>query len=222
VRKKLGKVSLFESGSPVAANETSGYPSPDKTIAADMAAGVHAGPTTPRSGGIVSFGSIITCAPVRAISQLHPLGTECGHRLYFSLFVFITSTATRNADSHSVTKLGGISELMDGERKPNVKFWTADVTSTIVPIISSKRKTRAVQWRCMSDSSLAIFFPWRFSLPKLRRRIHWCEENLNSQLADRSKAHCKKLRDAASDRTSEEGKRKKRQREWVHTKEEDW
>jgi hypothetical protein len=23
---------------------------------------------------------------------------------------------------HSVTKLGGISELMDGERKPNVKF----------------------------------------------------------------------------------------------------
>jgi hypothetical protein len=99
VRKKLGKVSLFESGSPVAANETSGYPSPDKTIAADMAAGVHAGPTTPRSGGIVSFGSIITCAPVRAISQLHPLGTEYGHRLYFSLFVFITSTATRNADS---------------------------------------------------------------------------------------------------------------------------
>jgi hypothetical protein len=104
VRKKLGKVSLFESGSPVAANETSGYPSPDKTIAADMAAGVHAGPTTPRSGGIVSFGSIITCAPVRAISQLHPLGTECGHSLYFSLFVFITSTATRNADSLLLSK----------------------------------------------------------------------------------------------------------------------
>jgi hypothetical protein len=95
----LGKVSLFDSGSPVAANETSGYPSRDKTIAADMAAPVHAGPTTPRSGGIVSFGCIITCAPVRVISQLHPLGTECGHRLYFSLFVFITSTATRNADS---------------------------------------------------------------------------------------------------------------------------
>ncbi len=69
-----------------------------------MAAGVHAGPTTPRSGGIVSFGSIITCAPVRAISQLHPLGTECGHRLYFSLFVFITSTATRNADSLLLSK----------------------------------------------------------------------------------------------------------------------
>jgi hypothetical protein len=87
---------------------------------------------------------------------------------------------------HSVTKLGGISELMDGERKPNVKFCTADVTSTIVPISSSNRMTRAVQWRCMSESSLAIF-PCRFSLPKLRRRIHWCEENLNSQLADRRK-----------------------------------
>jgi hypothetical protein len=87
-----------------------------------------------------------------------------------------------------VTKLGGISELMDGERKPNVKFCTADVTCTIEPIISSNRMmTRAVQCSCMSESSLAIFFPCRFSLPKLRRRIHWCEENLNSQLADRSK-----------------------------------
>jgi len=123
---------------------------------------------------------------------------------------------------HSVTKLGGISELMDGERKPNVKFCTADVTSTIVPIISSNRMTRAVQWRCMSESSLAIFFTCRFSLPKLRRRIHWCEENFNSQLADRRKLAARDCATQTAIARARKRRERRDKREWVHTKEEDW
>jgi hypothetical protein len=59
---------------------------------------------------------------------------------------------------HSVTKLVSISELLDGNRKPNVKFCRATVVTSIVPASNTSSTAQRVRSDNNNNKTLTIFF----------------------------------------------------------------
>ncbi len=59
---------------------------------------------------------------------------------------------------HSVTKLVSISELLDGNKKPNVKFCRATVVTSIVPASKTSSAAQSIRSDNNNNKPLTILF----------------------------------------------------------------